>query len=171
MSAMPTFRAHTLLVGGDDRPPISALRGWPTTPTTIVFARHLTTASRGRRLEHGRTDGNDSLQRAGVCRPRAEHPTRAFDASVALRTGVFGPEEYGIAGREPDCLPSMADLDREEGIVALSHWAWNPAWHVMSARPVATSPPPMPDADRHGRHAVAQAAVRRSSVCGRSLGG
>jgi hypothetical protein len=83
-----------------------------------VFARHLTTASCGRRLEHGRTDGNDSLQRAGVCRPRAEHPTRAFDASVALRT-VFGPEEYGIAGREPDCLPSMADLDREEGIVAL----------------------------------------------------
>ncbi len=46
-------------------------------------------------------------------------PARALDASVALRTGVFGPEEYGIVGRDPDHQPSMADLDREERVVGL----------------------------------------------------
>ncbi len=46
-------------------------------------------------------------------------PARAFDASVRLRTGVFGPEEYGIADRDPDHQTSMADLDREERVVAL----------------------------------------------------
>jgi pimeloyl-ACP methyl ester carboxylesterase len=34
-------------------------------------------------------------------------PARAFGASVALRTGVFGPEEYGIASREPNCQASQ----------------------------------------------------------------
>jgi pimeloyl-ACP methyl ester carboxylesterase len=50
-------------------------------------------------------------------------PARAvdasWDASTALRTGEFGPEEYGITSRVPDEQPAMPDLDREERVVAL----------------------------------------------------
>ncbi len=47
-------------------------------------------------------------------------PARAVDERVALRTGEFGPEEYGIASLDPDRQPAMPDLDREERLVALS---------------------------------------------------
>jgi pimeloyl-ACP methyl ester carboxylesterase len=44
---------------------------------------------------------------------------RSRDRSIPLRAGVFGAEEYGIVDRDPDLQPSMADLDREERVVAL----------------------------------------------------
>jgi pimeloyl-ACP methyl ester carboxylesterase len=46
-------------------------------------------------------------------------PARLRDPSVPIRSGVFGPEEYGIVDRDPDRQPSMPDLDREERLVAL----------------------------------------------------
>jgi len=46
-------------------------------------------------------------------------PARAVDASVPLRRGVFGAEEYGIVGRDPDHQPALADLDRAERVIAL----------------------------------------------------
>jgi pimeloyl-ACP methyl ester carboxylesterase len=46
-------------------------------------------------------------------------PARAIDATVPLREGEFGPEEYGITCRNPDHQPAMPDLDRDERIVAL----------------------------------------------------
>ena len=46
-------------------------------------------------------------------------PAREEDPSVKLRTGEFGPEEYGITGFDPDNQPAMPDLDREEREVAL----------------------------------------------------
>lgn len=50
-------------------------------------------------------------------------PARVRDASVCIRSGVFGPEEYGIVDRDPDQQPMMADLDREERGVALASLA------------------------------------------------
>jgi pimeloyl-ACP methyl ester carboxylesterase len=47
-------------------------------------------------------------------------PTRHRDTHVTLRTGEFGPEEYGIPDRNPDTQPAMPDLDREERVIALS---------------------------------------------------
>src|SRR5262245_5541035 len=44
---------------------------------------------------------------------------RSRDRSIPVRAGVFGAEEYGIVDRDPDRQPSMADLDREERVVAL----------------------------------------------------
>ena len=46
-------------------------------------------------------------------------PALARDPSVPIRPGVFGPEAYGITSRDPDAQPMMADLDREERLVAL----------------------------------------------------
>jgi len=46
-------------------------------------------------------------------------PVRVRDASITLRTGVFGAEEYGITGRDPDRQPAMPDLDRPERSIAL----------------------------------------------------
>jgi pimeloyl-ACP methyl ester carboxylesterase len=46
-------------------------------------------------------------------------PSRTLDPTALLRAGVFGPEEYGIVDRDPDCQPAMADLDRGERVVAL----------------------------------------------------
>ncbi len=46
-------------------------------------------------------------------------PVRVRDASIALRTGVFGAEEYEIIGRDPDHQPAMPDLDRPERSIAL----------------------------------------------------
>ncbi|HZP56661.1 MAG TPA: alpha/beta hydrolase [Dehalococcoidia bacterium] len=47
-------------------------------------------------------------------------PARERDASVALREGEFGPEEYGITSRDPHDQPAMPDLDREERAIALA---------------------------------------------------
>jgi pimeloyl-ACP methyl ester carboxylesterase len=46
-------------------------------------------------------------------------PARQPDTSVALRTGEFGGEEYGITSCNPDEQPAMPDLDREERMIAL----------------------------------------------------
>src|SRR4030095_1560331 len=47
-------------------------------------------------------------------------PARQLSTSVALRTGEFGGEEYGITSRDPDEQPAMADLDREERLMDLT---------------------------------------------------
>ena len=47
-------------------------------------------------------------------------PAREIDASAQLRTGEFGPEEYGITSLDPDVQRGMSDLDREERLLALS---------------------------------------------------
>ena len=47
-------------------------------------------------------------------------PADRVNASIALRTGEFGPEEYGIAGRDPDNQRAMPDLDRDERLIALA---------------------------------------------------
>ncbi len=47
-------------------------------------------------------------------------PSREVDPAVELRTGEFGPEEYGITSLDPDDQPGMFDLDMEERRVALS---------------------------------------------------
>ena len=47
-------------------------------------------------------------------------PAQQLDTSVALRTGEFGAEEYGITSRDPDEQPAMPDLDREERLIALA---------------------------------------------------
>ena len=47
-------------------------------------------------------------------------PARQLSTSVALRTGEFGGEEYGITSRDPDEQPAMPDLDREERLIALT---------------------------------------------------
>ncbi|MHB8375525.1 MAG: alpha/beta hydrolase [Dehalococcoidia bacterium] len=47
-------------------------------------------------------------------------PARVRDASMELRTGEFGPEEYGITTHNPDEQPAMPDLDREERAIALA---------------------------------------------------
>jgi hypothetical protein len=66
-----------------------------------------------------------AMMAAAFCNARAcvglapSAPARTFDASVRLRAGVFGPEEYGIVDRDPDRQPAVADLDREERVVAL----------------------------------------------------
>jgi len=66
-----------------------------------------------------------AMMAATACSARAcvglapSTPVRTFDASVALRRGIFGPEEYGIVDRDPDHQPAMADLDRAERGVAL----------------------------------------------------
>jgi pimeloyl-ACP methyl ester carboxylesterase len=50
-------------------------------------------------------------------------PARMRDASVAIRSGVFGPEEYGIVNHDPERQPMMADLDRQERGLALASLA------------------------------------------------
>jgi pimeloyl-ACP methyl ester carboxylesterase len=47
-------------------------------------------------------------------------PARQSNITVALRTGEFGGEEYGIISRDPDEQRSMPDLDREERTLALA---------------------------------------------------
>jgi pimeloyl-ACP methyl ester carboxylesterase len=66
-----------------------------------------------------------AMMAAAACHARAcvglapSAPTRTFDSAVPLRQGVFGPEEYGIVDRDPERQPAMADLDRDERVVAL----------------------------------------------------
>ena len=47
-------------------------------------------------------------------------PAKQLDTSFTLRTGEFGPEEYGIKDSNPEDQPSMPDLDLEERIIALA---------------------------------------------------
>ena len=57
---------------------------------------------------------------AGACVGLAPStPARQLNTSVALRTGEFGGEEYGITSRDPDAQPAMPDLDCEERMIAL----------------------------------------------------
>src|SRR5215467_2130225 len=66
-----------------------------------------------------------ALMAAAACRAAAcvglapSAPARTLDSRVPLRAGTFGPEEYGIVDRDPERQPAMADLDREERMVAL----------------------------------------------------
>ena len=46
-------------------------------------------------------------------------PRQQSDASVNLRTGEFGPEEYGIIDDDTENQPTMPDLDIEERRLAL----------------------------------------------------
>jgi pimeloyl-ACP methyl ester carboxylesterase len=41
-------------------------------------------------------------------------PALSRDASLPLRRGTFGPEEYGIVSRDPAQQPAMPDLDQDE---------------------------------------------------------
>ena len=50
-------------------------------------------------------------------------PSRETDPSVPLRSGVFGPEEYGITSRDPADQPAMPDLDADERTFALASLA------------------------------------------------
>ena len=68
------------------------------------------------------------------------HPGGMCCLGRRWRTGVFGPEEYGITGLDPKPQPSMADLDRDERVVSRIA-GLNPAWYVMSARPVISHRP------------------------------
>ena len=47
-------------------------------------------------------------------------PAQQLDTSVNLRTGEFGPEEYGIVDDDIENQPTMPDLDLEERRLALS---------------------------------------------------
>jgi pimeloyl-ACP methyl ester carboxylesterase len=47
-------------------------------------------------------------------------PARARREGALLRTGEFGPEEYGIVDRDTERQPSMPDLDLEERRIALA---------------------------------------------------
>jgi pimeloyl-ACP methyl ester carboxylesterase len=47
-------------------------------------------------------------------------PARAFDGSVELRRGIYGPERYGITSRDPARQRAMRDLDLEEREIALA---------------------------------------------------
>ena len=47
-------------------------------------------------------------------------PVNEVDSSVEVRTGEFGPEEYGITSFDPNAQRGMSDLVREERLIALS---------------------------------------------------
>lgn len=47
-------------------------------------------------------------------------PARERDASMPLRSGTFGPEEYGTTSRDPAHQPAMPDLDFDERESALA---------------------------------------------------
>ena len=46
-------------------------------------------------------------------------PVAERDENIVVRTGSFGPEEYGITSKDPAEQPSMPDLDLEERAIAL----------------------------------------------------
>jgi pimeloyl-ACP methyl ester carboxylesterase len=50
-------------------------------------------------------------------------PATSRNDAVPLRQGIFGAEEYGIEGRDPNDQPMMPDLDRDERERALSSLA------------------------------------------------
>ena len=188
MSAMPTLRAHTLLVGGDDRPPVILVHGAANSGRVWTFwqdelARHGWSSHAIDLRGHGASAAADlgitrmadyaddviafartlrqapvlvgwsmgglvAMMAAMLCNARAcvglapSTPARAFDASVELRAGVFGRTSTG----SPAAIPTISL--RWQTSIATSVWwlsnrsAWNPAWHVMSARPASSSPPP-----------------------------
>jgi pimeloyl-ACP methyl ester carboxylesterase len=165
MPDMPRLGAHTVLVSGDENPPVIlvhgaansarvwtfwqaelARRGWSS--HAIDLRGHGTSAP----AELGTTRMADyaddvvalastlrqppillgwsmgglvAMMAAAACRARAcvglapSAPTRTCDASIPLRAGVFGAEEYGIVDRDPDRQPAMLDLDRDERLIAL----------------------------------------------------
>ena len=47
-------------------------------------------------------------------------PAQLTDESITIRTGEFGPEEYGIVSLDPEDQRGMADLDLEERRMALT---------------------------------------------------
>ena len=47
-------------------------------------------------------------------------PAQVTDEYITLRTGEFGPEEYGIVSLDPEDQRGMADLDLEERSIALT---------------------------------------------------
>ncbi len=47
-------------------------------------------------------------------------PAREVDPAIPVRTGEFGPEEYGITSFDPNAQRGMSDLVREERLIALS---------------------------------------------------
>jgi pimeloyl-ACP methyl ester carboxylesterase len=47
-------------------------------------------------------------------------PALSRDVSLPLRRGTFGPDEYGIASRDPAEQPAMPDLDEDERRIALA---------------------------------------------------
>jgi len=47
-------------------------------------------------------------------------PARGRDASLPLRAGTFGPEEYGITSRDLADQPTMPDLEEAERAIALA---------------------------------------------------
>ena len=64
--------------------------------------------------------------RGGVtaCIGLAPHgPAREVNPDAELHHGVFGPEEYGIVGRNIEDQPAMPDLDREARGIALTSTA------------------------------------------------
>ena len=66
----------------------------------------------------------DEHASACVClAPSMPARVREMGPSVPLRRGVFGPEEYGITGRDPADQPAMPDLDDDERVVALASLA------------------------------------------------
>jgi len=137
MPGMPTLRAHAVLVGNDEQSPVIlvhgaansgrvwaywqdelARRGWD----VVALAR---TLRQPPVLVGWSMGGLVAMMAAAACHARAcvglapSAPTRTFDSAVPLRPGVFGPEEYGIVDRDPERQPAMADLDRDERVVAL----------------------------------------------------
>jgi pimeloyl-ACP methyl ester carboxylesterase len=47
-------------------------------------------------------------------------PTLELDASIEIRRGEFGPDEYGITSNDLEQQPAMPDLDIEERKIALA---------------------------------------------------
>ena len=47
-------------------------------------------------------------------------PAQRTDESITLRTGEFGPEEYGIVSIDPEDQPGMADHELDERRIALA---------------------------------------------------
>jgi pimeloyl-ACP methyl ester carboxylesterase len=165
MPDMPRLGAHTVLVSGDENPPVIlvhgaansarvwtfwqaelARRGWSShaidlrghgtgAPTELGttrmadYADDVVALARALRqppiLIGWSMGGLVALMAAAACRARAcvglapSAPTRTSDASIPLRAGVFGAEEYGIVDRDPDRQPAMLDLDRDERRIAL----------------------------------------------------
>ena len=166
MPGMPTLGAHTVLVSGDENPPVIlvhgaansgrvwtywqgelARRGWSSHALDLRGHGASAAAELGTTRMADYADDVVALGRtlreppiligwsmgglvammaaarvhARVCVGLAPStPTRTFDASIPLRAGAFGPDEYGIVDRDPNRQPAMEDLDRDERLIALA---------------------------------------------------
>jgi pimeloyl-ACP methyl ester carboxylesterase len=145
MSAMPALRAHTLLVGGDDRPPVILVHGAANSGHVWTFWR-------------------DELARRGWSSHAID--LRDHGTSAAADLAITRMADY-----VDDVIAFARTLRQAPVLVGWSMGGLVALIAAMRARLASSSPPPVPDAGRHwhGRQAVAQAAVRRSSVLGRSL--